>query len=214
MQTVKAIDDITAALRTSIANWERQIAAKREDFVQLEHERAGWRKKVIRDGDASSQGNLDALRSVTAFLIQEIEDYETELKRAEAELEMLVAARVEAVKAEAWDKWMVEAEEVVKEAKAIERFWDQFIDLLTPHKQRLERMAGLAKDAGHERGNIDTKHLWRRLEAKLRAYDPWAGWAKQPREYSEQPYPKILKHVLDVADAQYRGPEKSKAANE
>jgi hypothetical protein len=210
MKTVKEIDEAIGTLKNQVQSWELDVAQKRADLKGLEVEKAGHRRRALRDKDAGALGNLDAVRSVTIWLVQEVEDFEVEIQKATQEIQELTLERIEAARVEAWDKWLAESKEAVKEAQAIEKYLDGFIAVLTPHRDRLARMSQLAKDAGSERPTFDMRHLWRRFTGRLHKYDPWAGWGKVDKVY-EGGYPAVLKHIFDIADQQ-QNPTK-KAAN-
>jgi hypothetical protein len=210
MESVEKIDSMIGLLRASIGQWEKSIHEKRADLARMGKERDGLRRKAIRDSDQSAQRDLDVIRNVHSFMVEELADYEAEIERATAEVEALIQSRVEALKAEAWDKWQAEAQEACKEAAQIEKFLDGFITTLTPHRERLARMSRLAKEAGSERPTFDMRHLWRRFTARMHRWDAWAGWGRQDKAYDES-YAAILKRIFDVADQQ-QNPQK-KAAN-
>ena len=209
--TTKQCDEQTAALREKIHAWEHEKQSKQRHMDALAKKRDSLRSASLRNKDPKATAALQDARAAMSVAMLELDDLSAEIAKASTEIEELLNARIEAARQECWDKFRVEAKAAEKQAQELERHVADFSKLVTPHAQKLQELAQLARDGGHERADFTTKHLWRRLNAQLHSIIPF-DVGRQDKAYAE-PYPKILRHVFDNAERQH-APQQSEAVNE
>jgi hypothetical protein len=198
--TTKQCDEQIAALKEKIHAWQHEKQLKQQHVDSLIKNRDSLRSASLRNNDPKATTALHDARAALSISMLELDDLGAEISAASTEVDNLLLTREAVARDESWIKFLAESKKATAEAAQIERYLQNFISLMQPHRERLTRMTQLAKAAGLER-SFDDRHLQRRFAALMRKVDPWGGWGKQHEQY-DQTYDKILGGIFDTADAQ------------
>jgi chromosome segregation ATPase len=194
--TTKEIDQQVARVKGEITDLRAELATKKEHIEALQRQRDSLRSSALRAKDQRATTSLQDARAALATAQLEADDLANEISTASSEVDALLLQRTEAVRAEAWAKFLDQAKQAVAEGQQIEKFLDDFILLIGPHRERLAQLTQLSREAGRER-SYDTRHLWRRFNQRIRTVSP-EYIARQDTAY-DAPYPEILQRTFQTA---------------
>jgi hypothetical protein len=198
--TTKQCDEQIAALKQKIHAWQHEKQLKQQHADALMKKRDSLRSASLRNNDPKATAALQDARAAMSVAMLELDDLGAEISAASTEVDELLVTREAVARDESWTKFLAESKKATAEGAQIERYLQNFISLMQPHRDRLTRITQLAKAAGLEK-NFDDRHLQRRFAALMRKIDPWGGWNRQHEQY-DQAYDKILGGIFDAADAQ------------
>jgi len=167
---VKTIDEVTdeiAAIKETIRKLEADKDRHVLDLVAAKSSReADALAALAGDDDVDAQKRLTDARTVCRDSELLIEDTTSAIHAAQQKLQLLEVEREEAVRADAWTRFLATAEKAIAEAEQIEKAVDELAVTMAKHEKTLRSLTALSFKAGRSK-LFRLSHARRAMEHKL-----------------------------------------------